>query len=384
LVLERVDALAGSPPHPDPGYVEGLRSAVAAAVSYGIASLDQERSQVAPIPALLYVQAREAARNGVSLDTVLRRYFAGYTLLEEFFMQEAEERGLRAEEIHRLVKAQADRFDRLLATITEEYQRENENRCRSRGQANLERVRGLLAGRPVDAAELDYELDAWHVGVIVAGAHSSSALRRMAKVLDLRALPVDAGGDRTWAWFGGRRKADPEEVVRFAAGLPQDLIVAVGEPGHGRAGWRLTHLQAGAALSIALRTPERIVRYRDVAMLASILGDEVLATSLRELYLKPLEGGRHNGKDLRETLRAYFAAERNVSSAAALLGVSRHTVANRLQVVEEHLDRPLNECATEVDIALRLEGVDGPFLLYRMADQGGPHSPHWISEERLG
>jgi DNA-binding PucR family transcriptional regulator len=58
---------------------------------------------------------------------------------------------------------------------------------------------------------------------------------------------------------------------------------------------------------------------------------------------------------LRHTLRAYFAAERNVSSAAAALGVTRQTVTNRLRVIEETLDRPLGVWATEIEAALRME-----------------------------
>jgi hypothetical protein len=38
--------------------------------------------------------------------------------------------------------------------------------------------------------------------------------------------------------------------------------------------------------------------------------------------------------------RAYFDAERNISSTAAALGVDRRTVRNRLRVIEELLGRP--------------------------------------------
>jgi DNA-binding PucR family transcriptional regulator len=56
----------------------------------------------------------------------------------------------------------------------------------------------------------------------------------------------------------------------------------------------------------------------------------------------------------RRTLRAYFAAERNVSSAAAALGVRRQTITSRLHVIEERLGRSLGVYATELDAALRL------------------------------
>jgi DNA-binding PucR family transcriptional regulator len=77
--------------------------------------------------------------------------------------------------------------------------------------------------------------------------------------------------------------------------------------------------------------------------------------SLRQLYLEPLAGERDGGEVLRETLRAYFEAERNVSSAAAALGVTRKTVTNRLCVVEERLGRRLGLCSAEIEAVLRLD-----------------------------
>jgi DNA-binding PucR family transcriptional regulator len=94
------------------------------------------------------------------------------------------------------------------------------------------------------------------------------------------------------------------------------------------------------------------VRYADVAMLAATLQNDVLATSLRELYLVPLERERDGGKTLRQTLRAYFVANRNISSAAVALGVTRRTVANRLHVIEARLDRSLHSDAAQIEAAL--------------------------------
>ena len=60
----------------------------------------------------------------------------------------------------------------------------------------------------------------------------------------------------------------------------------------------------------------------------------------------------------RETLRAYFTTGHNASSAAAALGVARHTVKNRLRTVERTIDRSLHTCLPELEVALRLEEVD--------------------------
>lgn len=149
--------------------------------------------------------------------------------------------------------------------------------------------------------------------------------------------------------------AGPRRVSeRLRAGPRSELVTAIGEPGHGPSGWRLSHRQAKMALPVALRGQPNVVSYRDVAILASVLGDEVLTGSLTELYLTPLRHERDGGAVLRQTLRAYFAAGRNVASTAAALGVSRQTVIRRLRTVEQRIARPLETCATEMETALQL------------------------------
>ena len=131
------------------------------------------------------------------------------------------------------------------------------------------------------------------------------------------------------------------------------MSIALGEPAQGLAGWRLTHRQAAGALSIAERRAKP-VRYADVSLLAAALRDELLAASLRRLYLEPLEAERDGGAILRDTLRAYFDCGRNVTSAAATLGVDRKTVTARLRGAEQHIGRPLGGCAAELQTALEL------------------------------
>jgi DNA-binding PucR family transcriptional regulator len=135
--------------------------------------------------------------------------------------------------------------------------------------------------------------------------------------------------------------------------------VAIGEPGQGLAGWRLSHHQARAALAVAFRAESPVVRYADVAMLATVLKDELLMSSLQTLYLEPLDGGRDGGEELRQTVRAYFAADRNVSAAAASVGVTRQAVARRLRSAEERLGRPIATWGADLEIALRYEALAG-------------------------
>ena len=214
-------------------------------------------------------------------------------------------------------------------------------------------------GERIDTSELDYDVHIEHLGLAASGTGAIDVIRGLATALDRRCLIVSPDERTVWAWLGGRHPLDLSELKRLiSASWPRQVALALGESASGLAGWRLTNLQARAALPIALRSPATTVHYAEVALLAAMLQDDLLATSLRELYLAPLEEDRDRGAVLRRTLRAYFAADGNVSSAAAALGVNRHTVTSRLRVIEDRLGRTLKACATEMNTLLDLEDLD--------------------------
>jgi DNA-binding PucR family transcriptional regulator len=140
--------------------------------------------------------------------------------------------------------------------------------------------------------------------------------------------------------------------------MAPEVALAVGEPRWGIDGWRLTHREAQAALEVMVRSPGRLIRARDVILLAAVLRDESLAKSLRETYLAPLDDRGDAGGVLPATLRAYFSAGLNAATAAAALEVDRHTVQRRLRKAEEALGRLLPECHAELVVALGLERLD--------------------------
>jgi len=359
-VLTRVHSVSDPDEVRDPDYVTGLRAAVSAAVGYGIAALESEDGRPAPIPVELLAQARRAASGGIPIDTVLRRYLAGHALLDEFIVQEVErETGEAAgAPLQEALKAEAASFDHLIDAVIAEYRTETEAKARSLHQRRRDRVRKLLAGELSDAEELDYDLDGFHLGLIATGPEAEPVLKDLATALDRRLLIVRHGAETPWAWLGGGRELSPEQLEALAAwSWPKDLRVAIGEPARGLPGWRLTHRQAAAALPIAQRGARHQVRYAEVALLASLVQDEVLAGSLRQLYLRPLASAPEGGALLRETLRAYFAAGRNLTSAAAALAIDRRTVAKRLRAAEECVGRPLDDCAVDLQMALRLDGL---------------------------
>jgi len=354
--LTRIHAIADPTEVADPAYREGLRASVSAALSYAFEALEQGGDHTPPPPPALLAQARLAARVGVGLDTVLRRYFAGYILLGDFLAREAEAGRLPATP-EPLIRGLATIFDRLVAAVSEAYEDAASASPDSAARRRAEQVEALLAGEQVDPSEIAYELDAWHTAVLVKGPGCERWICELTDDLDRRALIVGREDEVAWLWLGGRRKLASAEVLRLVSEQPPErLSVAIGEPGYGRAGWRLSHRQAAAALPAAQRDEGAVTCYADVALLVSALSNELLLTTLRRAYMEPIERSRDRGRTARRTLRAYFQAGRNVTSAAAILRANRNTVASRLGMIEQQLGRPLSSCGAELEVALELDG----------------------------
>ena len=167
------------------------------------------------VPPVLIAQARLDARDGVSLDTVLRRYFAGNALFGDFLAEEAERAEVPNSDLRRLLGAQATLGDRLLAAVSAEHAREAKSRPASAAERRRECVKGLLAGELVDHSELGYDLDAHHLGLMARGEGAAEVMRELAGRLDRRLLAVRREEEPVWAcWLGGRDTLEPEEALR--------------------------------------------------------------------------------------------------------------------------------------------------------------------------
>jgi hypothetical protein len=290
----------------------------------------------------------------MSLDTLLRLCIAAQQQLVEFVVDEADDLppgGLR--HVLRLLNLA---LDHVMALFTDEYRRESRRIEDSSGRRHAELVYSLLSGAPMEASELDYALETWHLGIIASGPGAGEALRRVRLSVGFQVLSVLRDRETVWAWLGSPRPLGAADLEHaWSPGELARTSLALGEPGHGVEGWRLTHRQAHAAQWVALQRPGELTRYADELLLVAALKDEVLANSLRETYLSPLKArGECNGLAA-TTLRAYFTSGCNAATAAAALRVDRHTVQRRLQRIEERLARSIHDCRAELEVALRLE-----------------------------
>jgi AcrR family transcriptional regulator len=119
----------------DPEYVAGLRAAGAAALDYVLIGVERLGQSFEPVPVVVLEQARRAARAGVGSETVLRRYLAGYAVLEGFVLQEAEHDELlgRTGALRDVLQRMSALVDRLTAAVgrahAEELTRPNDIRA---------------------------------------------------------------------------------------------------------------------------------------------------------------------------------------------------------------------------------------------------------------
>jgi PucR C-terminal helix-turn-helix domain/GGDEF-like domain len=342
-------------------YKERQRRTVMAILEYALISIEQGDKQTLPIPHEALVQAHRAARSGVGLGTILRCYTAGYVLIESFVIQEVVGDSLFSDgAVLRSVQAkQASLLDDLMVSVSEEYIRETRRVGRSPQQLRAELVRRLLAGEILDTEQIGYKLDAWHLGIIGTGARVGQAIQRLAASLDSRLLYVSHDEDNVWVWLGGDSKQLVVGDIKrlLSTNWPVGVSLALGEPAEGLKGWRLTHWQAQNAWLVSLHHPQRFTDYSNIALLAPWLKDGTYARWLIDMYLSPLDSQKVAGETLRETLREFFAAGRNASAAASALKVSRRTMRNRMDLIEQALGTILIKRQAELELALRLENI---------------------------
>jgi hypothetical protein len=217
-------------------------------------------------------------------------------------------------------------------------------------------LQALLGGEAIERPRVDYDFDGHHLGLIATGPLAEETLRRLARDLERRLL-LDRFEKVTSGWLGGERAFETGELGSIVAhAMPGEGLLAIGEPGHGIEGWRLTHRQARAAFALADGGPSSSVRYGDVAVLAAVCAEGDLSHFLRRRFLSPLKeaGG---GESLLATLRLYLASGCEVSATAIALGVPRRVVEDRLELIETRIEAPIDGCLPDLDLAMRLEAL---------------------------
>lgn len=217
-------------------------------------------------------------------------------------------------------------------------------------------VRDLLASESLNCKLPDYDLDCWHVGLIITGLQKEQTASLTATKCSLLCVPSANGA--LWAWLGGEQG----RVVSAASGLdrvqwPPNVSLSVGRVQQGARGWRITHNEAKAAAPIATRSKRTVTHCAECIIETAILQNTLLANALLETYLGPLDELRIGQTTARETLQAYFDAGQNMQATAHKLGVDRRTVWHRLDKISQRFNQPLDCRRAELQIALRVAAL---------------------------
>ncbi len=324
------------------------------------------------VPEQALVHARMFVRRGVDLSFLMRTYRVGHAVMWDVWLRTLDRHVSDAETRLEVRDRTGEAFFRFIDTVTgrvaEEYHAERERWSQSAASRRLETVRDLLDGQPteIDAASriLGRELRSQHLGFVVwqPPEHDASGaparLQRTAEELaaqhgDGRPLLVPVGYRVLWGWCG----AGHRDAGRGRRPPAQDGVrVALGEPGSGIEGFRMTHRQALAARRVALQAaqPAAVTAWTDVAVLGLLSADQELGREFARRELGDLHGDDPTTARLRETLAAFLREGEHVGRTAAQQGIHVNTVTNRLRQCEAAIGRPLGVRRGALHAALAL------------------------------
>jgi hypothetical protein len=349
-----------------PELIDASRQLTRDSIAAELEILTADGTPPASCPDVDSAGARVGAQAGVPLDVLLRGYRTGHAVQWEALFERAETTIADAEH-RRAVLRDASRFlfeyaDRLSGFVTEEYTAERDRLLRTREQRRTLLVRELLEGgdAPPSADDLDYAIAGrFHLAAIVTGDAAPDLLAQLASESDRALLSVAVVEGTVWAWLGGRRPVDPRELARRLeqAGVPEDTRVAFGTDEAEVDGFRASHRRARAAGRVAADRGMSTTVHDDVALEILMSADEAEAAAFAARELRGIDGEDARSRILRATLRSYFAHGQNAAATASALGVHEQTVAARLRAAEERRGAPVGSRRAELEIALRIAGV---------------------------
>ncbi|MGQ4488229.1 helix-turn-helix domain-containing protein [Streptomyces sp. 372A] len=356
------------------GSTESNLETLTEVMRYGI----PEEDLTAPSAAEEY--ARRLARHGTSSTALIR----AYRLAQEYVLDRAFG-WIAAEEPDPAVAHAAGRtftritfryIDRVSERVVHVYEAERERYLANRGTVRAAMITSLLAGEPVKpaAAEaaLGYALGRRHLGVVIWGAdrrtstqelhHCEALLAEVATAAGSRGQPLlgrnDGAGSWGWIPLGhGDELPDPAEIQRRVTAAGTGLRVALGTPSAGTDGFRLSHLEALRARSVAMAAGDRaraVTSYTDPGVRAAAMLSADLGATRRLVRdaLGALGADTEAAARLRGTLLAFVTEKGSYVATAERTHLHKNTVKYRVDRALEERGRPLGEDRLDLELAL--------------------------------
>jgi PucR-like helix-turn-helix protein/diguanylate cyclase with GGDEF domain len=337
---------------------------------------------VVPAPALRYAETFVHRR--IPLTVLLRSYRVGHAYFWNVASRALNDAIGPGELLGVALEASSnfmfDYIDAMSDELVAAYHLERDRWVRSAAAIRAETVRDVLEGRLENeraaTVRLGYELRRTHVGLILAGEpetnlslRGSSLEREAVEVAAILGcgdpLLVPAGAAVLWAWCGTFDPPSPEALSRVERHRPSSGVrMAVGRPGFGLEGFRVTHLEAGHASRFwDLGGGATATSYRSIELVSLLASDIGRARRFVLSELGPLADQADGAARLRSTLLGFLANGCSHVRAAPELHMHQNTVYNHVRRAEELLGGSVTERRVELQAALILAETLGPEVL---------------------
>jgi DNA-binding PucR family transcriptional regulator len=358
----------------DPGFMDMARESIVANLQAVADGLTSGRDQPGQLPPGAVEEALMAAEQRMPWTLIDRTYRIGHAVLWEQLLGEVETWHLSSSERVDLLRVSShflfQYVDHVTGGLAEVHQAERDRQIRGRERRRIAWVREVLADVGGAASGGDYDLDRQHLAAIAWGAVPDRAIIDLGQRLAAAALVVPGQSGSTWGWLGSRSIASSWASLSRRLSLPADTFLAIGAPGRGAEGFRLSHRQALEAARVLRLTGARLGAYDDLALDALVLRDERAARDFMRRELGPLLDDGKRTQILLETLRSYADSNWNAASTGARLGVHERTVGYRLATIEQRLGHPLAARREEIGVALRLQAALAPTSAFPKSPNG--------------
>jgi DNA-binding PucR family transcriptional regulator len=368
---------------------EELRAELLASAEANISQVlrmlaDGARVDDTAIPHEALAFLRGNVRRGFPLSMLLRSYRLGHAHLWERW---SEALGGRVDDSGELMAGQdaSSSFmfayvDRVSAALVEEFGSERERMLRSAEQLRVDTVRAIVGGDPVDteaaSRRLGYELRRYHLAMRVSSrARQVDGLERAigdaaATLGAQEPLVIATGAARFDVWCGSFDPPKTDGLEGYEP--PAGVIVAVGKPGAGVAGFTRSHGEAKQAARIGGLLGDAkpaVTSYARIELVSLLANDLPRARTFVAGQLGRLSATEETAERLRETVLAFLVSGGSPTRVAEKLFVHKNTVAERIKKAEELLGREISESPIELGAALTLAITIGPAVL---GDDEGP------------
>lgn len=336
-----------------------------------LAVVTRDAIDVQPGPEI-YDLARTLARRGYELPVLLSVYRIGqraaWKFMSDTLTTDVVDADLRAAVLLQFWPRMSHWLDTIVESLIVVFTAEREQWQRGALARRTDTVKAILAGQAVDidaaTTALAYPLRQYHtaftvwVDETVPDAEVQQLLDTGAcavgtAVGGARPLVISSGARAAWCWSATPKTSKPVSDKVIAA-LPQFVDVSVGTCQRGADGFRRSHAEAIAALTVAHRRGAGSARYADVelaCLAAGIVGEDGM-TALVERELGKLAAPDEAAERLRDTVRLYLEHAGDARAVGEVLNVHPNTVRYRVRQAEQIIGHPVDERRVYLEVAL--------------------------------